>query len=176
MTVDHISTGLEELKHLARTGRHAEAIELAGQALSNPDLAPDLRLDLLDQRAGSYIALGEFDQAGKDARAMLRLANKSGDHALVSQALIRKSNVQTQVGDLQAAVRTAGRALKAARKSGQKRHIAAGHLRLGWSINRIRADLQPALEHARPSPSIRSWVTPGGRQAEIFCWRPYLPF
>jgi hypothetical protein len=55
-------------------GQHAQAIELASQALSASKIKPAEQMDLLDLRVESYIAQANFDLAEKDAKAMVKLA------------------------------------------------------------------------------------------------------
>ncbi len=59
---------------LAWAGRHALAIQLATTALAAAGPNAALKLDLLDLRAESLIALGDSERAGADASAMLDLA------------------------------------------------------------------------------------------------------
>ncbi len=59
---------------LAWTGQHAQAIEVATAALAAAGADIALRIDLLDLRAESFVALGELDRASADAAAMLELA------------------------------------------------------------------------------------------------------
>jgi GAF domain-containing protein/DNA-binding response OmpR family regulator len=115
------------LQEWARTGEHDQVIELASRTLDNfpPDSTHNLqsRLDLLDLRAESYIALGEMDLAAKDAAKMVRLSNtvdkktNKKDPGLVAAALNRKALVQMRQGNLPSALKTASRAVKSARQS-----------------------------------------------------------
>src|SRR5258706_14899694 len=73
----------ERVRELAWSGRHAAAIELATNELDS--LAGDrskrtiaLRLDLLDLRAESFVALGKYLEAAADSQAMQELATISG--------------------------------------------------------------------------------------------------
>ncbi|MEO8305833.1 MAG: GAF domain-containing protein [Betaproteobacteria bacterium] len=102
---------------LAWAGQHQQAIELATSALvaAGPDVA--LKLDLLDLRAESFVALGDLDRAATDAAAMLELATRSGNPAFKAQALNRKTLVEMRSGLIKASVPTATAALKAARQS-----------------------------------------------------------
>jgi murein endopeptidase len=71
-------TNVDELvarvRELAWSGQHAQAIELAAQALTVEKILPAEQMDLLDLRAESYIALGKLDLAAEDAAAMASLA------------------------------------------------------------------------------------------------------
>jgi hypothetical protein len=64
----------ERVSDLAWTGQHAQTIELATAALAAPGSSVGSRLDLLDLRAESHIAVGKLDLAAADAAAMARLA------------------------------------------------------------------------------------------------------
>ena len=110
---------MEQVRDLAWAGQHAQAIELATAALSATDLSAQSRLDLLDLRAESNIALGKLDLSAEDAAAMIELARREKSHALKAQALNRKAVVQMRQGDLKPALATANAALKAARQSRQ---------------------------------------------------------
>jgi hypothetical protein len=70
--IDEIVARVHEL---AWSGQHAQAIELATQALTVEKILPAEQMNLLDLCAESYIALGKLDLAADDAAAMLRLAN-----------------------------------------------------------------------------------------------------
>ena len=95
---------IERVRTLAWTGQHAQAIELASQALSASKIKPTEQMDLLDLRAESYIAHGKLDLAKKDAKAMGKLAKTA---TLKAQALNRLALVQMRTGDLKAAVKSA---------------------------------------------------------------------
>jgi murein endopeptidase len=69
--IDEIIARVHEL---AWSGQHAQAIELAAQALTVEKILPAEQMDLLDLRAESYIALGKLDLAAEDAAAMASLA------------------------------------------------------------------------------------------------------
>jgi hypothetical protein len=58
---------------LARAGRHADAIDVAATALRDEGVAAR-RIHLLDLRAESWIALGQFERAASDAADMVALA------------------------------------------------------------------------------------------------------
>ena len=110
---------------LAWSGQHAQAIELATQALTVPGTGGSrsvpTQMDLLDLRAESYIALGKLDQSAEDAAAMLKFANpgnlksKIKNQQYLAQALNRKALVQMRQGDLPGALETASAAVEAAR-------------------------------------------------------------
>src|SRR5690349_1713113 len=75
-----------EVRELAWAGRHAEAIERASQRLDTR-LDASARLELLDLRTESRIALGDLDGAAADASAMLAIAKASGraTHLAIAQ-------------------------------------------------------------------------------------------
>ena len=89
------------------------------------------RLDLLDLRAESYIALGKLDLAAEDAAAILELARREKSPAVKAQALNRQSLVQMRQGELKSAAKTAVAATKAARQSRQKPLLATSLSILG---------------------------------------------
>src|SRR5437867_7460041 len=67
----------KQVRELLRAGRHAKAVDLATTALAAAGLTVAKKLDLLDLRAESFIARGEFDLASADADSMLVLAKRA---------------------------------------------------------------------------------------------------
>src|SRR5947207_351275 len=122
---------VQQVRDLAWAGQHARAIDLATASLAATDLSVPSRLDLLDLRAESYIALGKLDLAGEDAAAMVELASRAKSPALKAQALNRRAIVQMRQGELKSAGKTAIAATKAARKSRQRPLLAASLSILG---------------------------------------------
>ena len=90
----------ERVRDLAWAGLHTQAIELATAALAASGLSVGSRLDLLDLRAESWIALGNLDRAAQDAAAMVELAKREKSPGVKARALNRKSLVQKRQGDL----------------------------------------------------------------------------
>ena len=115
---------------LAWAGQHEKAVELATAALSAPRSSAALRLELLDLRAESRIALTDLDAASADATAMLALARAARSPAFKAQAQNRQALVQMRQGEFRAAVVTATAALKSARLAGKKALVALCLLRL----------------------------------------------
>ena len=60
---------VDEIGDLAWAGQHAQAIERATAALATTGANTALKLDLLDLRAESLVALGDTERAGADAAA-----------------------------------------------------------------------------------------------------------
>jgi len=108
---------IQRIGDLAWAGQHATAIELATTALAASRLSVADRLDLLDLRAESLVAVGDLERAGADAAAMLDLANAARSAALKAQAQNRRAVVQMRNDDSRAALATATAALKTARQS-----------------------------------------------------------
>lgn len=122
---------------LAWAGKHPQAIDLATQELDNATLPTSQRMDLLDLRSESYIAIGKLDLTLQDAKAMGRLA-KGGSHQLTAQALNRLALVQMRMGEIKAAVKTASGALKVAHQSKYKPLVALSLFRLSEAQMRTR--------------------------------------
>src|SRR5215217_2970138 len=98
---------ITRIRELAWTGQHAQAIELATQALDMADYQSAPRqMDLLDLRAESYFALLILDAVEKDAVSMMQIAKAQGKPAYKAQALICKARVQDSRGREELAVRT----------------------------------------------------------------------
>ena len=70
-------SSVAEAAALAWSGRHEDAIALATTALAGAHVALADRLDLLDLRAESFIALGDLAAARADADAMLDIARRA---------------------------------------------------------------------------------------------------
>ncbi len=136
---------------IARSGQHAQAIEVATAVLGAAGLDVAARLDLLDLRAESFVALGDLDGARRDATAMLEVARKTKSTALKAQALNRRALVEMRRGNGKAAVASATAALESARKSKQSPLIAMSLFRLAESQYREKPSgrvLENAMEAA----------------------------
>jgi len=131
---------LDRVGEAASAGRHERAIELATAALRQRGLAAAAKLDLLDLRAESRIALGDIQRAGADADEMLALARRSRSPALVAQALNRRAFVEIRKGESRLAVVTAADAIEAARKAGRSDLEALGLYRLAEAQMRQRTN------------------------------------
>src|SRR5450755_33408 len=138
----------ERVSDLARAGQHAHAIELATSALAAAGPGTHARLDLLDLRAESFIALGDLSRARADADAMVELADGGSNAAFKAQARNRSAIVQTRRGDIKGALATANAALKAARQSKQTLLEAASLYRLAESQFRTRVEYESSARNA----------------------------
>jgi len=127
----------EQIADLAWAGQHAKAIELASKALA-ATAAGARRLELLDLRAESHVALGNLDAAGADAGAMLALAKSAKSAAAMAQALNRRALVEMRTAKSKAAMATATAALKNARKSTDRRLEAMSLFRLAEATFRAQ--------------------------------------
>src|ERR1700738_1158048 len=76
---------------LAWSGQHEQAIALATAALDDTKLALAARLESLDLRAESRVALGDVKAAGEDVGAMQDLARRARKPSLLAQALNRRA-------------------------------------------------------------------------------------
>jgi len=115
----------------AWSGRHDEAIERCTRALAAETLAPAQRMDLLDLRAESLIAVRRIDAAGADARAMRALARLHQAPALRVQAFKRETLVLMRQGRVQPAVAAGAKAVKLARAGADPILLAQSLLCLG---------------------------------------------
>ncbi|HWZ74102.1 MAG TPA: GAF domain-containing protein [Casimicrobiaceae bacterium] len=139
---------VERVGDLAWAGQHAQAVDLATEALAANGLSAGSRLDLLDLRAESFIAQGDLERAGADANAMLDLADNAKTAALKAQARNRVALVKMRTGEFKVAVVSATAALKAARQSRQGPLEAMSLFRLAEAQFRTRADFEQAARHA----------------------------
>ncbi|MCC6197654.1 MAG: GAF domain-containing protein [Burkholderiales bacterium] len=133
---------LEDIGELAASGRHAQAVAAASEALDDARIAPALRLDLHDLRAESSIALGALPAAAADAEAMLAVARRARKPALLAQALSRRAYVEIRSGRSRDATATAKLAVQAARRAGDARTEGIALLRLGEAYFRTRENAQ----------------------------------
>ena len=122
---------------LAWAGRHEPAITLATERLAARGLTPVQRIELLDLRAESRMAMGDFALAAEDAQQMLALARTP---ALRAQAQCRLAYVQTRRGALAAAVDTARQAQADAQKARKPWLEALALLRLSEALWRAEDD------------------------------------
>ena len=122
---------------LAWAGRHEPAITLATERLAAHGLTPVQRIELLDLRAESRMAMGDFALAAEDAQQMLALARTP---ALRAQAQCRLAYVQTRRGALAAAVDTARQAQADAQKARKPWLEALALLRLSEALWRAEDD------------------------------------
>ena len=93
---------------LSRAGKQPQAIDAANAALAVPALGKAERVALLDLRAEALIAEGRFDDAARDAEAMLALAGSAS--ALKVMALTRQALVLMRRSDNKGALAVAEQA------------------------------------------------------------------
>ncbi|HQR78124.1 MAG TPA: hypothetical protein PLR35_17000, partial [Burkholderiaceae bacterium] len=119
---------LERIRDLVHAGRHADAIDTAAAALESTE-DPSARLDLLDARVTSALALLELARAENDAQQMIALADRSRSAAAQARALCAMAAVQARQERVEPARKTAAAALRAARRSGEPALVALALLR-----------------------------------------------
>ena len=147
-----IPTGSEavaRVRELALAGQQEQAIAACSEALAGQRLKETDQLDLLDLRAESQIAIGDFDAALADAKAMQTLAKTIGSATAQALAGCRLALVQVRRDDNKAAARTARHALASARKSRDTRLEALALHRLSealWSMDEAAAGLRCAQQ------------------------------
>ncbi len=138
---------------LAWAGQHEQAIARADEALHAPRLGVAQRVELLDRRAESHLALGHMAQATADAQAMLDSARQTRSAALQAQALCRLAAVQTRQNQLTLAAQSAAAALAAARRARQPALRGLALFRLSEAQFR-QFDNEQALQHAQQAAAI----------------------
>ena len=144
-----------EIAALAFAGRHAQAIEKASEALA-ARLSSAERLDLLDLRAESALALGDIARAVADAQAMCDIAKRSRDATFLAQALNRRAFVEIRSGNSRTAIDTAQEARKAARSARRRDLEGISLLRLAEAQFRVRSN-EPAVKAALAAAQL--WKT-----------------
>ena len=127
----------EHIAQLARAGKQAQAIEAATAALAAPGLRKGGRVALLDQRAEALIAEGHFDDAARDAEAMLALAGNTP--ALKIPALQRQAIVLMRLGQNRQALGVAEQALALAEAGRDPATVASSVLCLAEAQLRAAA-------------------------------------
>ena len=138
-----------KIHELAWTGQHTQAIKLATQELSKDSQPLPIRLKLLEQRAGSYLAQGAFDLAARDAKSMMGLT-ESDQGELKIQALNCMALVQINLGDLQEAIKTATESVNIASsiKLTDRRLLALSLYRLS-EANKNISHFEAVITHAK---------------------------
>ena len=143
-----LSETIARVRELAWSGQHAQAIDLATQALSRPEIKPAEQMDLLDLRAESYIAQGKLDLAAKDAAVMVKIAKAEKTFACQAKAHNAKAAVQIALGDLRGALKSANRSLQASHLSNQNTLLAKSLLVVSEAQMRS-SDTESALRNAQ---------------------------
>jgi signal transduction histidine kinase/DNA-binding response OmpR family regulator len=148
-----ITEAITTARDLAWTGRHTQAIDHCTLAMQNSELDAAQRMDLLDLRADSLVANGRFPEAATDAGSMLSLAQRNKAPELIVQALNRQALVSMRLGDTDAAVQAATRAVALARKTQQPFWLAHSLSRLGEAQIRVDA-LDAALANSQEAVAL----------------------
>jgi signal transduction histidine kinase/ActR/RegA family two-component response regulator/tetratricopeptide (TPR) repeat protein len=141
---------IARIRDLAWAGQHAQAVQRASAQLAEfvaTDVSPT-RLELLDARAESLVALGHLEGAAADVEAMRRIAQRTRDPAHDARALNREALVQIRAGKARAASITASTALAAALRSGDPKLEAHSLTLLAEAQFRSHKDLDAALARA----------------------------
>jgi signal transduction histidine kinase/CheY-like chemotaxis protein/tetratricopeptide (TPR) repeat protein len=122
---------MQTVADLARTGRHADAVQAATTALAAPGLSAAEQHALLDERLHSLVALCELPRALADAQAQLTLAEQMRPRSRVqaqrAAALCNLSLVQSRQEYSAQALQTAETAVQAAKAApaGQRPALVA---------------------------------------------------
>ena len=135
------------IEALARTGRHAEAIERVSALLDDSHLDAGARLDLHDLRAESRSALARMDDAAADVDAMGALARIDGSPAFRVRAI--NCSVRFHMRrDNRRALEEASEAVKAAKKIDDRALVATSVSLLAEAQARV-GDHDAALATSR---------------------------
>jgi GAF domain-containing protein/CheY-like chemotaxis protein/tetratricopeptide (TPR) repeat protein len=130
-------TPTKEVSDLAWAGRHAEAVARATEVLEARKGRAGERLELLDLRGESLIALGHMDAAERDAASMEQLATTAAERAFARH---REAMVALRRGAHGVAVGIAKRALIEARRAKDRRTEAIALVTLTEAHSRARDD------------------------------------
>jgi signal transduction histidine kinase/ActR/RegA family two-component response regulator/tetratricopeptide (TPR) repeat protein len=145
------SDPIARIRELSWAGQHAQALQRASAELASLAATDGsaMRLDLLDARAESLMALGDLAGAGADAGAMKRIAQRTRQPAHEARALNREALLQIRGGKARAASITASTALAAALRAGSARLEAHSLMLLAEAQFRSHKELDGALARAR---------------------------
>ncbi|MGL6110862.1 MAG: GAF domain-containing protein, partial [Rubrivivax sp.] len=113
------SAQLADVAALAWAGQHGAAIALADAALAGATHDAAQRIEWLDHRAESRMALSDYAGAHDDAVAMLGIARGTHKPALLARALCRLALMQTRQEKAPLNIDSAEAALRAARAARQ---------------------------------------------------------
>jgi tetratricopeptide (TPR) repeat protein len=138
------SNTVRRVAELAWRGLHAEALALAAERLTDRRTPPGERIDLLDLRAESLIAAGDFEAAQAEADKLAEAAAASGDPRRLAQAANRAAIVLIRQDRLGDALATAERALDHARAAADVVQEATAQLRAADALMRLRVELSSA--------------------------------
>ena len=152
-----VAEAVAAARELAWSGQHDKAIESVSSAFTGRSQDLD-RLVLLELRAESLTATGDVDRALKDAEEMLAIAERTGDAGMEARALNCLARVQWSSGGLAAAVETAERAVKTARRSRKLPLIPMCLLTLSAAQMRLR---QSAAAIANATAAAQKFATLG---------------
>ncbi|MGE5090070.1 MAG: GAF domain-containing protein, partial [Candidatus Levyibacteriota bacterium] len=139
-------------------------MELATAALAVARLPAARKLELLDLRSESLLAVGNLDDAAADAQAMVELSSGTRQPALKAQSGNRMALIQMRRGDPQAAVATATAALKSARASKRPQLEAMALFRLAEAQSRAANADERSVANA--SRARKLFATLGDRAGE----------
>ena len=95
------------IAELAWAGQHEQAVALANEALAAPGLGAAQRIELLDHRADSHLALGDRRARPRRCPGHARSGPAGARPALQALALCRLAAVQTRQGQYAAAAQSA---------------------------------------------------------------------
>jgi DNA-binding NarL/FixJ family response regulator len=96
---------------LLRTGRAGEALEMAGQALADPEMPQAWQARLRSVTALLLLNESRYGEAGTEATAALADADRAGDGFAAGYALQVRSRLQSVAGDYPGSLELAERAL-----------------------------------------------------------------
>lgn len=97
----------------------AEVVILCTQALSLDPTPLATRYELLRQRQRAYQFLGDTDSEGRDAAALIQVAQQSGDPRQLADAVQRLGRFYYLRGQVEEARQTIGEVINMARRAGQ---------------------------------------------------------
>ncbi|MCB9110069.1 MAG: GAF domain-containing protein [Anaerolineales bacterium] len=145
---------LAQIHALAWGGQHIEAIQLATEELEKTDLDIRDRIALLGKRTESFLALGKFEDAARDAAAMIELSQDAAAELKV-QAFNNNSHVKLLIGDVQDAVQAATQAVQLAETlDPPDPHLTAKSLLRLAEAQKTISNYEDAIETAKRSKKL----------------------
>ena len=137
--------------HTPSAAAHPQTVAAATAALAAPGLSAAQRLDWLEHRLHSLLALLRLNDAEADAHAMQAIAEQTQQVAHQARAMACLAHVQTRQERSGPAQTTAAEALALARRSGKSALVATALLRQATALfaTKPAQATEPAAESAR---------------------------
>lgn len=160
---------VSEVNDLTWTGQPEAAIERATAALAAGGLTAEQEAELLDLRAENNHWRGEADRCTEDLQALMTLAQRESNPAVLALAHRREAYILQRRGEGAASVRAARIALEAAQRSGNEELEGHCLCTLSFMMSGALIDAEEAPAVARRAIAIFERIGP-----KVFLARAWL--